>query len=532
MENKILTLSDLYDFCKSGQITRFNAQESGYSLSIQSYGYAEFNDQTTLGLIPVQLKLCHTELNRNKSFISMSAMSSALPSLANRPILAHIIQLDDGTYDFHSHDISIDENEQIVYIEQPIGIIPESCNAEIVYDDHKRKNYVHAKGFIFEDYGNKAIEIIKSKKTIRISVELCINQFTWNSEKRCLEIEDFYFNGVTCLGKEKDGTEIMEGMEGANLTIETFRMNDPEPYEIKMLEALDKLNNTLSNFQIDNQSTKGGTQVDKIENNIFEENNESVEQPEKSEQELSTENIVEPVKTEETFDDDSDNTSQVDLSVVQPEGTNDKLDKYSICKNGIVISEYEVSWNDVLIALDELVNATYSGSDNTYYRITVYDDYLVMSDYWSNKHYKQEYDIEDSKYVLVGNRIEVFPNFLTKEEEERLEGIRSTYDELAEKVKKYELLESRSKKYEILNQNKFAVLNNYKDFNDLKDNIDNYDLKDIETKAKVILADYIDEVGEFSFNNGVRKTNKLCFDINKEPKKRGSYGNLFKDRRK
>lgn len=32
-----------------------------------------------------------------------------------------------------------DENGDVVYDEYPIGIIPESCNAQLVYDEEKRK---------------------------------------------------------------------------------------------------------------------------------------------------------------------------------------------------------------------------------------------------------------------------------------------------------------------------------------------------------------------------------------------------------
>jgi len=64
-------------------------------------------EDETEGLVPVHLKACHTLLNRNKTYISEEVMENALPSIKNRPILADIIQRDDGKYDFRSHDFQI-----------------------------------------------------------------------------------------------------------------------------------------------------------------------------------------------------------------------------------------------------------------------------------------------------------------------------------------------------------------------------------------------------------------------------------------
>ena len=50
-------------------------------------------------------------------------MEQALPSLKDRPILGDIVKLDDGTYDFFSHDFEVDEDTgEVTYIEKPIGV--------------------------------------------------------------------------------------------------------------------------------------------------------------------------------------------------------------------------------------------------------------------------------------------------------------------------------------------------------------------------------------------------------------------------
>lgn len=57
------------------------------------------------------MRVCHTLLNRNGSYISEDSMKAAMPSLKYSPLLANIHQLDDGSWDFHSHDYHIETDE-------------------------------------------------------------------------------------------------------------------------------------------------------------------------------------------------------------------------------------------------------------------------------------------------------------------------------------------------------------------------------------------------------------------------------------
>ena len=65
----------------------------------------------------------------------------------------------------------------------------------------------------------------------------------------------------------------------------------------------------------------------------------------------------------------------------------------------------------------------------------------------------------------------------------------------------------------------------------LKNNMDNYSLEELEREAKVIKADYVDNMGIFALNDNsepIGKTRALKLTSNKEPKKQ-PYGNIFKD---
>lgn len=273
MGKKYLTIDDLLLFCKQSNMNSFSAKDAGGPIIIQSFGEAEVSDTTTMGLTPCTLQACHTELNRNQSFIGENVMQNALASFANRPILGFTHQLEDGTWDFYDHRMAIEEDgddTRIEYLERPIGVIPESCNAHLEYDKDKDKTYVVVSGYIYDDYGNRAIDIIKEKGgKIDVSVELAINSMSYNAKENYLNIEDFAFMGVTCLGKTPDGTVVKPGMEGSNLKLDNFSVKQnsmfSDDYQIKLIEALDKLNTTLSNFNINNTMKKGGKSMGKLE---------------------------------------------------------------------------------------------------------------------------------------------------------------------------------------------------------------------------------------------------------------------------
>ena len=98
--------------------------------------------------------------------------------------------------------------------------------------------------------------------------------------------------------------------------------------------------------------------------------------------------------------------------------------KYSITtSNGT--KEFELTLSDINWALHSLVNNTYGESDNTYYSVSVFEKgYVVMEDWYSGKAYKQSYGRDGENFHLTGDRVEVFANWLTREEETSLAEMR------------------------------------------------------------------------------------------------------------
>ena len=200
--HKILTLDQLIKFCEDNKFYNFNSKDSGYTLSVQIPGQLSFDSDSTQGLLFTKVKTCHTLLNRNGSYVSENNMKNAMPSLKYRPLLGYIHQLDSGEYDFHTHDIEVEQdedgNDYLVYAEKQIGTFT-ADEPYLEYDKDMDKTYVIATAAIPEDY-TMAADIIRRKNGTKVSCELCINSMSYNAKEKYLELEDFYFSGVTCLG--------------------------------------------------------------------------------------------------------------------------------------------------------------------------------------------------------------------------------------------------------------------------------------------------------------------------------------------
>ena len=264
MAKQILTLDSLYKFfVEQNQTVNFSSKEAGKPIVVTTNGYFDAEETEMPGMLKLALKVCHTETNRNGSHISTENMEKAMPTLKYRPILAHIHELKDGTKDFYAHNMEVVENNdgesEIVYIEKQVGCFT-ADEPWLKYDEKKDKTYVHAYAVIPEGY-TEAADIIRRKNGTKVSCELVIDELAYNAKEKYLDLTSFYFGGCTLLGCDEEGNEIGEGMLGARADIADFCHEKPVyTYQDKMIEVLEKLNITLSNFNT-NTTQKGGNEM-------------------------------------------------------------------------------------------------------------------------------------------------------------------------------------------------------------------------------------------------------------------------------
>ena len=582
MQKKYFTIEDLIRFCEQKKMYNFSSKESGKPIviqAIQDFSSADV-EETEDNKLYAKVRVCHTLLNRNGSYISEDSMKAAMPSLKYSPLLANIHQLDDGTWDFHSHDYHIekdeDGNENVVYDEKQVGKFT-SDEPYLEYDKDMDKTYVVARVAIPESY-TRCADIIREKNGTKVSCELIIYECSYNAKEKYLQLDNFEFAGCTCLGSEKDGTPIGEGMLGSKITLEDFseENNSLIKFNEKMVELqarLEKLETACFDNKKDNSKEGGNENLSKFEE-LCQKYEKTVDDITFDYKNMSDDELVEAfIKAFDETDSTNDGSEGADTPSGSEttadgngEGENNPTEKnpdesekgdttedetpfidddeskkkvansentveYSFTKNG-EIKKFAVSLQDKIYAIQDLVNATYAETDNTYYGVTVYDGYVIMCDWWSGRYYKQTYDSKDDNYSLTGDRVEVYVEFVTADEQKEIESMRSNYAELKAFKENVEKNELHSKKESLLADEKYSVLSDNEAFAELKKNMDNYSLDDLETKAKVIFADYVASVGNFSLNaSNENKSHsmQLFGDPNTRRNSRsGRYGDIFK----
>lgn len=547
MSKRYLTLDDLYLFCKQNHLNHFSAKESDGPIVVHTLGQFEAVDVSKNGLLPVKLQACHTGINRNKSNISIESMTAALPSFSNRPILGYIHQLDDGTWDFYAHNAEISEdkdgNTEVEYLEVPVGIIPESCNAKIVYDDLKEKSYVNVNGYIFEEY-SKAAEILRAKGTSKVSVELAIEDMSWNLDEDCLNIDSFYFMGITILGRDEEGAIVEEGMAGSNITLGSFSQEEnsfiPNDLQLKMVETLTKLNDALDRFNNTNDSDeKGGYDTMDKFNELLELYGLTEEDIDFEVDGLSDEDLeaifvekfgdAEELKKEDNnVDDEGKPESVSNENEPEDDFSENKKGKCSVnTETGSV--EFALSFDDIRMALYNLLIASMDEYSYGWICETYDDHFVYQKESYANgyeaHYYKQNYSKDGENISFSGEPVEVFTEFVTESEKTALDMIRSQYEELKAFKENVEKQELKVQKDAILESAEYVEIKDTDEFKALIADAEKYSVDELKVKADLIFAAAMKK--KFSFEVEPKKKS-VGINFNVKPSKRKiAYAGLF-----
>lgn len=521
----ILTFDDLYKFfVEQNKNVNFNAKETKTPIIVSVPGVFAKEDDSMPGLLKLKLKVCHTELNRNGSFISKDNMEKGMPTLKYRPILAHIHELEDGTKDFYAHNMEIIENEdgesEINYIEKQVGCFT-ADDPWLEYDKDMDKTYVMAYSVIPEQY-TEAADIIRRKNGTKVSCELVINELSYNAKEKYLDLTDFYFSGCTLLGCDDEGNEIGEGMLGARADITDFCHKEPVfTYQDKLVEVLEKLNVTLEGFN-KNSEEGGDEEMDNFENEVVEEVVETeVEETVVETNDVEETEVVEETETEET------STSE-DGDEVQEEFEETPAEETPVEEKFTKIFAVELSHDDIRYALYNLI-AQYDEEDGDYYGIrSVYDNYFIMYGWCNNKLYKVGYSVDGENVSLEGERQEVFELIVTESEKIAIEKMRENYDSLVKYKEDSEAAALQAKKDAVFADEKYTKVVNTNAFKKLVENSKDYSVEECAQKADEILDDFSSFAVNFAATDETRKPGTIGLNFNAKPsKKKSAYGGLF-----
>ena len=483
-----------------------------------------------------------------------------MKTIPDRPVLAAIHQLDDGSWDFEGHEMKTVRNEETgedetVYIESQVGSFS-SEPAFWEHDDKLDKDFVCAYAYIAEDY-TRTTSILEEKNGTKNSCELVIEELSYDAKEKVLDLDDFYLNASTFLGSRDvngEKQEIAEGMEGSRADIVDFS----EAHNSVLIDLQTRLSNIESKLEkvCFNNNTqinqKGGNDLVKFEELLKKYNvtvdditfdydglsDEELEQkftetfdddggaasddgtgdagttdgnsdPEPTSDENADEGngdadpVEEPVNEEGAGETQEENPVSEDEPVTTSDGSEENPVEEEACgtdgkkkkKYSITVDEksanFEIALDEKIWALSDLVNTQYGESDNCWYSVKVYENYLIMSDYWTGIAYKQTYSQDGDNFSLTGDRVEVYATYLTKEELDEVEAMRSNYESLVEYKENAEFAKLHTQREEILNAEKYNDLRDTDEFKTLVENMDQYSLVDLEKEAKVIFADFI-----------------------------------------
>lgn len=565
-KKRLLYIEDLYDFYsnKYKRSTKFSAEKTGEPLVVQVHGRINFDesDKNKDGLLPVHLQSCHTDLNVNGSNIESSVMEAALPSFSNRPILGYIHKVTtdenpEGQWEFYFHNMHEDENGDVVYDEYPIGIIPESCNAQLVYDEEKKKTYCEVDGYIFEEY-SKAAEILQREEECSVSVELSIRELSYDAKQKFLNIEDFWFSGVTILGKTPQGNEVKPGMTGSNIKLADFSSKNNslfEDYESKMVELQARIENLETacfnkeqNSSVRTLSKEGGNKesMTKFEE-LLAKYNKTVEDVTFDYSELSDEELE--AKFAEVFGEDNntdgdnsgDNTANEPSNdnegdgenTTEPEGTTDGDNEGEGQNFENMTKTFEISHDDIRYALYNLLSS-YEDADNEWYYITgVYDSYFVYESWDGGKIYGQKYTKDNDNVSFDGERYNLHKEYLTDSEYTEIQDMRSNYSSVVEELNTYKSAEVFADKMTVFDDEAYSEYLDTDEFKALmsEDSVNKYSKEELSEKADATLGKLVKKNKTFSFAGETpqkKHVSRVAFNAEKETEDTYKpYGDLF-----
>ena len=551
---KILTVDDLVKFCQEQKFARFSSKDTGYQLAVKvpTTFEVEGSDDNHRDMTKLKIKIFHTGINRNNSKVSKEAAEKAMKTIPDRPVLAAIHQLSNGDYDFAGHEIEIVHNDktgkdEVRYIESQVGSFS-SEPAFWEHDDELDKDFVCAYAYISNEY-TRTSEIINRKGYTKNSCELFIDEMAYDGKEHCLDLIDFYVSGSTLLGTSMDGNEkeIEEGMQGSRADIADFSVENNSvkfSKDEKLIELLDKLNTTLSNFNNNTIRKEEEIEVENKEN--FEEVTETVEVTETEETteeevtvtENESEETVDETSEDETVDTEDETTEiKEDNACGGGSGSAKKKKKNSIECSYTVNDEtktYAVSLDEKISAIHCLVNDTYAEADNTYYGVSVYDSYVIMQDWCSGRYFKQSYMDENDTYTLTGDRVEVYAEFVTKDELNELNDMRSNYSTIVNELNQYKYNEEFADKMTVFEDEAYTDYLETDEFKALmsKETVDKYSKEELAEKADATLGKFVKSTKTFSYTENKTKkpiaSVKVFSDVNKT-RKPSRYGDLFKN---
>lgn len=468
--------------------------------------------------LKLRLKICHNSKSLHNTKFTKEALTEAEYTISNVPILAHIYENDDGELDIGGHDMKIEEDRfdeskrREIFLEQPVGVIPETNNYEVVEEDGI--SYVYCDGYIWKGYSNYCVDILQNSDRIKLSMEVDFNNYHYSRSEDCYVITNYKYMGITLLGSDNK-----PAMQNSGATIVNYSESGDKIQPLTVEEMCNEISKVFS--VAEKETEKGEDTMDaEMKKSILDELG-------------VTEDELDFKITDEMSEEELRAEIQKYLDNKEPKGSENSLTEPNINKY------YSADARTITFLMSDedkreaIYRALDESFDDEYWIVKTYENYIIAEAWMDGKFYKINFTNTDGVVTIDSEFTEVFGEFVTSEEKSELENLRDNYNTLkseAEDLRQYKTEAESAARTAAVNEvfERFDnKLSESEDYSKLKENNSEYSAEEIEEKCYAILGRIN---STFSVNDPISMgVNRITFsqhdsntDVERKP-----YGGLF-----
>lgn len=419
-----------------------------------------------------------------------------------------------------------DGETRMNYIERVVGVIPANAKIELRKEYNDSREYLHTDGLIFEEHGNLTASILRRRKEVSCSVEIAVNKMHYDLERSVLVIDDFQFLGVTLLGKSvPPGMEgatayttfedvaqhsdnittalqpLVAQMERLQATVasiinkeggKTMILNDllkkynvsldDLTFDYKTMTEAELEDAFASAFEADDGTDDASDGADDTSGSEGEAEggtgsdgkDDETDSDETDPDGGDGEDGKEPEPEPEPSGEDDDDPEEPEEPEPKPLPDDDEQEQgrrarryQHIAERNVLSVTFEVTYTDFMRAL-------YDALENDeelfgWIHDVLIDTNEVIYSYYNRddsvSHYrKRSYTFDGSSITALGEPVEVKSRFLTEEEWNMIDQMRSTYDTMRAELQGYQDREAANQKAELMASSDYALISDTPEF--------------------------------------------------------------------
>jgi hypothetical protein len=455
------------------------------SIPVQFSNYEKLSE--TVSKVKVLIMYCG--VNRNGSYMSKEAVEKAIPSLYGCPIVGDYKQ---ENFTDHGGKITIDSTG-IKYEEttKPYGFVDlddkfANVRWEEVEDaDGNTKNYLVCDAYLWRKRYPE-LDIVFENGAWQ-SMELNVNEYK-SKDDGYVDLTDFTFDALCILGKSDNADENVEPC---------FEEASIHSYSLKK----DEFKAEFSAMMQEIRASITEEVVEVVEEDVVE---ETVEES------VIEESVVEEFEViEDKVESTEEIASEVEKTVEEP-----KFKKRN----------FELSYSQIVDEIYSLIN-TYDEEgwmNYEYWICETFTSYVIVRESESYDYYKLPYSVEDN-VVSIGEKTPVYSAWLTADEKQALEDMKSEYSVLKEKESQLIQSQINSQKDELFEKYDEILLEN-EEYIEIKKRRDEFSV--VELKSTLALL-YVESNVHFSVKTKKSGIVELVNESKDSNPVADPYGGLF-----